>query len=103
MNTSSFGVALKNPSLRRPKWWFVDAEGQRVGRLASQIATLLQGKYKPIYSPSVDVGDFVVLVNADKVEFTGQKWKKKMIRYFSFLGADKLRFLFIFILTYLFI
>lgn len=92
MNTSSLGVALKNPVIRRPKWWFIDAEGQRVGRLATQIATLLQGKYKPIYAPAVDVGDFVVLVNADKVEFTGHKWKKKMVRWHTgFPGGLRVR------------
>lgn len=59
------------------KWWVVDLEGQTVGRAASQIATLLRGKHKPIFTPHVDTGDFVVCINADKVVFTGNKLTQK--------------------------
>jgi len=69
------------PVIRKPRWWLIDAQGQRVGRLASQISMLLQGKHKPIFTPAVDCGDFVVVVNSSKVEFTGQKWEKKRIRW----------------------
>ena len=55
-----------------PKWFVVDAEGAVVGRLASRLATVLMGKHKPTYTPHVDSGDFVVVVNADKVRFTGK-------------------------------
>lgn len=58
-------------------WFVVDLEGATVGRAATQIANILRGKNKPIYTPHVDCGDFVVCVNADKVEFTGNKWADK--------------------------
>jgi large subunit ribosomal protein L13 len=59
------------------KWHIVDASGQRVGRLATQIATVLRGKDKPIFTPHVDCGDFVVVINTDKLELTGNKWNSK--------------------------
>ena len=59
-------------------WYVVDAEGQTLGRLASQIAAVLRGKHKPIYSPSVDAGDFVVVINADKIKVTGRRMDQKM-------------------------
>ncbi len=55
----------------QPDWFVVDAEGEIVGRLATRLATMLMGKHKPIYTPHVDCGDFVVVVNAEKVRFTG--------------------------------
>ncbi len=65
-------------------WWVVDAEGKTLGRLASEIAILLRGKHKPIYTPSVDVGDFVIVINAEKVKVTGKKEQKKI--YYSHSG-----------------
>jgi large subunit ribosomal protein L13 len=62
-------------------WHLVDAQGQTVGRLASQIATILRGKHKPTFLPNKDMGDFVVVVNADKVSFTADKWKTKLYRW----------------------
>lgn len=59
------------------KWWLVDASNKVVGRLASDIAVILMGKHRPTYTPHVDTGDFVVVVNADKVVFTGNKWQQK--------------------------
>ena len=67
-----------------PQWFVVDAENQVVGRLAAQIATVLRGKHKPEYTPHVDTGDFVVVVNADKVRFTGKKETDK--QYFRHSG-----------------
>ena len=55
------------------KWWLIDAEGQTLGRLASTIANLLRGKNKPQYTPHVDTGDFVVVINSDKVVVSGNK------------------------------
>lgn len=60
------------------KWVLVDAEGQSLGRLATTVATLLRGKHKPTYAPHVDTGDFVVVINADKVALTGSKREQKM-------------------------
>lgn len=60
-----------------PKWWLVDATDKVVGRLASDIAMVLMGKHRPTYTPHVDTGDFVVVVNADKVVMSGKKWQNK--------------------------
>ncbi len=68
---------VTKPAEVERKWYVVDAEGQTLGRLASQIATILRGKHKPIYSPSVDCGDFVVVVNAEKIAVTGQRMDQK--------------------------
>jgi len=65
------------------KWWLVDAESKIVGRLASDIATVLMGKHKPEYTPLVDTGDFVVVVNVEKVVFTGNKWDKKEYTWYT--------------------
>jgi large subunit ribosomal protein L13 len=62
-------------------WHLVDANGQTVGRLASQIAAILRGKHKPTFLPNKDMGDTVVVVNASKVNFTGNKWKDKLYRW----------------------
>lgn len=62
------------------KWWHVDLEGETLGRAASQIATLLRGKHKPIYTPHVDCGDFVVVTNCEKIELTGNKLHNKQYR-----------------------
>ena len=60
------------------KWYVIDAEGLVLGRLASEVATLLKGKHKPTYTPNVDCGDYVIIVNAEKVALTGNKLKKKL-------------------------
>ena len=73
------------------RWWLVDADGATVGRAASRIASILKGKHKPLYTPSLDTGDFVVVVNADKVRFTGKKETDKL--YFTHTmhpGGEKL-------------
>jgi large subunit ribosomal protein L13 len=59
------------------KWYVVDAEGKTLGRIASRIATVLRGKHKPEYTPHVDTGDFVIVVNSEKVTLTGNKWDQK--------------------------
>jgi large subunit ribosomal protein L13 len=68
------------------KWYVVDAEGKTLGRLATQVATVLRGKHKPTYTPHVDCGDYVIVVNADKIELTGKKWNQKM--YYSYSGYN---------------
>jgi large subunit ribosomal protein L13 len=60
------------------EWFVVDAAGKNLGRLATQIATILRGKHKPTFTPSLDVGDFVIVVNADKIAVTGNKLQEKM-------------------------
>lgn len=64
-------------------WWVVDATGQNLGRLAAQVATVLRGKNKPQYTPHVDCGDFVVIINADKVAVSGNKEEQKLYRRHS--------------------
>lgn len=71
-------------------WYLVDAQGQSVGRLSSKIAKVLSGKNKPTYTPHVDTGDMVVVINADKVTMTGKKWlDKKYYRRSRFFGSLK--------------
>ncbi|WP_421658525.1 50S ribosomal protein L13 [Leptothermofonsia sp. ETS-13] len=65
------------------KWYVVDATDQRLGRLASEIAMVLRGKNKPTYTPSLDTGDFVIVVNAEKVNVTGKKQTQKLYRHHS--------------------
>lgn len=60
------------------KWYVIDAEDKVLGRLATEVATLLRGKHKPIYTPHVDTGDYVIVINADKVKLTGTKWDNKI-------------------------
>ena len=62
-------------------WHLVDAKGQTVGRLANQISSILRGKHKPTFHPSYDMGDTVVVINADAVKFTGTKWQTKLYRW----------------------
>jgi len=70
------------------KWYVVDAQGKTLGRLATQIATILRGKHKPIYTPHVDCGDFVIVINAEKVVVTGQKLdQKKYYRHSGYPGG----------------
>jgi len=72
------------------KWYLVDGQGQVLGRLASQIAMLLRGKTKPIYTPHADVGDFVVVVNAEQVRLTGKKLDNKIYyRHTGYIGGIK--------------
>ncbi len=73
---------VKKEAVQR-KWYVVDASGKVLGRLASQIAKILMGKHKPNYTPHVDMGDYVVVVNADKVVLTGKKWKQKVYYWHS--------------------
>ena len=65
------------------KWYVIDAEGQRLGRMASEIAQIIRGKNKPTFTPHMDVGDFVIVVNAEKVEVTGKKRSQKLYRHHS--------------------
>lgn len=74
------------------KWFVVDADGETLGRLASRIATILRGKHKPIYNPAVDTGDFVVVVNAEKIHTTGRRLdQKKYYRHSGYPGGLKER------------
>ena len=82
--SKSFSAKPKE-ALEARKWWVIDAEGKPLGRLASQIATVLRGKNKPTFTPHVDTGDFVIVVNAKKVRLTGRKLEQK--QYVRHSGA----------------
>lgn len=72
------------------KWWLVDAEGAVLGRLASMIAARLRGKHNPLYTPHIDTGDWVVVINAEKVVLTGRKWDQKTYyRHSGYIGSLK--------------
>jgi len=66
------------PAEIKHDWWIVDAEGQTLGRLASKIASVLRGKHKPMYTPNLDTGDFVIIINAEKIRVTGNKELEKV-------------------------
>jgi large subunit ribosomal protein L13 len=72
------------------KWWVVDADGQVLGRLASSIAARLRGKHNPLFTPHVDTGDAVIVINADKIVLTGNKWdQKNYYRHSGYIGGLK--------------
>jgi len=72
------------------EWYVVNADGKRLGRLASEIAFILQGKHKPIYTPHVDTGDYVIVINAEKIALSGQKWDQKLYqRHTGYIGNLK--------------
>ncbi|MBB5150216.1 MULTISPECIES: 50S ribosomal protein L13 [Ureibacillus] len=74
------------------KWLVVDAEGKTLGRLASEVAAILRGKHKPIYTPHVDTGDYVIVINAEKIHLTGNKLEDKIYyRHSQFAGGLKKR------------
>ncbi len=81
---------MASPATIDRKWYVVDAEGQTLGRLASEVAKVLRGKNKPIYTPHVDCGDYVVIVNAEKIVVTGKKLDQKIYYHHSgFVGGLK--------------
>ena len=77
MNTLSYKTVSANSATVTKEWVLVDADGQSLGRLASKVAKLIRGKYKPNYTPHVDCGDNVVVINAEKINLTGKKWGDK--------------------------
>ena len=81
---------IANPSNITRKWYLVDAEGQTLGRMASQIAAILRGKNKPEFTPFMDTGDYVIVVNAEKIKVTGKKLDQKIYRTHSdYVGGLK--------------
>ena len=80
---------MAKPAEIEPKWWLVDATDNVVGRLASDIAVILMGKHRPTYTPHVDTGDFVVVINAEKVVFRGNKWEQKQYTWYTGYPGQK--------------
>ena len=81
---------MASPSTVERKWYVVDAEGKTLGRLTSEVANVLRGKNKPIYTPHIDTGDYVIVVNAEKIKVTGKKLDQKIYYHHSeYVGGMK--------------
>ncbi len=81
---------MANPDKIERKWYVVDAEGKTLGRLASEIAKVLRGKHKPIFTPHIDTGDYVIVVNAEKIKVTGKKMNQKIYyKHSGYVGGMK--------------
>ena len=90
MDTLSYKTISANNATVNKKWLLVDAEGETLGRLASKVANLIRGKHKTNFTPHVDCGDNVVVINADKVKLTGNKWEdKEYITFSGYPGGQK--------------
>ncbi len=90
MDTLSYKTLYVNKETAKKEWVEIDATGQSLGRLCSKVAKLLRGKYKPSFTPHVDCGDNVIIVNADKVVRTGKKWTDRIyLRYSGYPGGQK--------------
>jgi large subunit ribosomal protein L13 len=91
MDANSFKTFVAKPAEVQREWYVIDAENQVVGRLASRVAAVLRGKHKPSFTPHVDTGDFVIVVNAEKARFTGGKETEKEYQTFSgYPGGQKI-------------
>ena len=81
---------MASPATIERKWYVVDATGYTLGRLASEVATILRGKNKPIFTPFIDTGDYVIITNADKIKVTGKKLEQKVYyRHSDYVGGMK--------------
>ena len=90
MDTLSYKTISANKMTATKEWVVVDATDQVVGRLGAKVAKLLRGKYKPNFTPHVDCGDNVIIINASKVKFTGKKWTDKIyLRYTGYPGGQR--------------
>ncbi len=90
MDTLSYKTPSANKETANKQWLIVDAEGKNLGRLASEVAAVLRGKHKPLFTPHADCGDYVVVVNAEKIALTGKKWDEKVyIRYTGYPGGQR--------------
>ncbi len=90
MDTLSYKTKSANKQTVEHKWWIVDAENMTVGRMATTIANVLRGKHKPSYTPHVDTGDYVIVINADKARFTGNKMNDKYyLSHSGYPGGQK--------------
>ena len=90
MNTLSYRTVSANKATVNKEWVVVDAEGEVLGRLASKVAKLIRGKHKPNFTPHVDCGDNVVIINAEKIKLTGNKWNDKTyVRHTGYPGGQR--------------
>ena len=92
MNTLSYKTASVNKENANKKWYVIDAEGQILGRLASEVAMILRGKRKPCFTPHSDCGDNVIIINAEKIQLTGNKMDQKYyVHYTGYPGGQRVR------------
>ncbi|MDO1513444.1 50S ribosomal protein L13 [Maribacter confluentis] len=90
MDTLSYKTVSANRTTVNKEWLLVDAEGETLGRVASKVAYLLRGKHKPSFTPHVDCGDNVVIINAEKIALSGNKWSSKVyLRYTGYPGGQR--------------
>jgi large subunit ribosomal protein L13 len=90
MDTLSYKTVSANKETADKKWLVVDASGINLGRLGSEVASLLRGKHKPLFTPHADCGDHVIVINADKIALSGKKWDEKVyIRYTGYPGGQR--------------
>ena len=83
---------MAKPSTVEKKWYVIDAEGQTLGRLSSEVASILRGKHKPTYTPHIDTGDNVIIINAEKIELSGLKTDtKEYLRYTGYPGGQRIQ------------
>ncbi|MBI1267592.1 MAG: 50S ribosomal protein L13 [Cryomorphaceae bacterium] len=92
MDTLSYKTVSVNKANADKKWLLIDAEGQPLGRLASNVASLIRGKHKTNFTPHADCGDYVIVINAEKVALSGNKWDdKEYIRHTGYPGGQRVR------------
>ena len=91
METNSFKTVSLNSATVEKNWVIVDADSQILGRMASEVAKMIRGKHKPSYTPHVDCGDNVIVINADKIRLTGSKWTdKQYVRHTGYPGGQRI-------------
>ncbi len=91
MDTNSFKTISLNRATVKKHWVIVDADSRILGRMASEVAKMIRGKHKPSYSPHVDCGDNIIVINADKIRLTGNKWDdKKYVRHTGYPGGQRI-------------
>ena len=92
MDTLSYKTVSANKETVNKEWLLIDADGQNLGRLASEVAAILRGKHKTNFTPHVDCGDNVVIINAEKINLTGNKWEdKQYVRFSGYPGGQRFR------------
>ena len=92
MNTLSYKTVSANKETVQKEWYVVDAKDEVLGRLASKVAMVLRGKHKPSFTPHVDCGDYVIVINADKVKLTGNKMtEKQYVRHTGYPGGQRIQ------------
>ncbi|HPK10228.1 MAG TPA: 50S ribosomal protein L13 [Saprospiraceae bacterium] len=90
MNAPSYKTISANANTVERKWYVIDAEGEVVGRMATGIASVLRGKHKPTFTPHADTGDYIIVINAEKVRFTGNKLdQKEYIHHTGYPGGQR--------------